>query len=167
MRIAVHTDWSRTASLAAREIQKLGVDESALAVPGALNVAMALAPPLARDHRANEFVWARQAGVTLVGDARIDNIDELAEGLDEKAAAPVATLLVAAYQRWGNAFPDRLAGDFAIVLWDEGRQKLLAARDPFGVRPLVYRTTANATWIASGIEQLLGTFDTDPSWTTR
>jgi asparagine synthase (glutamine-hydrolysing) len=45
-------------------------------------------------------------------------------------------VLLAAYERWGEACLDRLLGMFAFVLWDARSGKVLAARDRFGVKPL-------------------------------
>ena len=41
----------------------------------------------------------------------------------------------------GDAFTKRLRGMFAIAIWDAPRQRLLLARDPFGIKPptTVYR----------------------------
>src|ERR1700729_3009395 len=66
----------------------------------------------------------RGAGGNLVGvmDGRLDNRDELLRSLSitsERAAATCDTaLLVAAFDRWGDAALDRLSGDFACALWN-------------------------------------------------
>ena len=45
-------------------------------------------------------------------------------------------VLLAAYQQWGEACLERLIGMFAFAIWDEREQRLFAARDRFGVKPL-------------------------------
>lgn len=47
-------------------------------------------------------------------------------------------VVLAAYERWGAACLDRFVGMFAFLLWDEQEQRLFAARDRFGVKPLYY-----------------------------
>lgn len=64
-------------------------------------------------------------------------------------------VLLAAYEKWGEACLDRLIGMFAFLLWDESSQKLFAARDRFGVKPLNYHQAADGTlFVASEIKAL-------------
>ena len=64
-------------------------------------------------------------------------------------------VLLAAYQQWGEACLDRLIGMFAFAIWDEREQRLFAARDRFGVKPLhVYEPRRGELWLASEIKAL-------------
>lgn len=45
-------------------------------------------------------------------------------------------VILAAYERWGEACLDRFVGMFALMIWDKRSQRLFAARDRFGVKPL-------------------------------
>jgi len=47
-------------------------------------------------------------------------------------------VLLALYQRHGLDFFRHLEGEFAFVLWDGANQRLIAARDRSGVKPLFY-----------------------------
>jgi len=47
-------------------------------------------------------------------------------------------VILAAYEKWGEACLDRFIGMFAFLLWDARKQVLFAARDRFGVKPLYY-----------------------------
>jgi asparagine synthase (glutamine-hydrolysing) len=91
----------------------------------------------------------RSPGGNLVGvmDGRLDNRDELLRSLSipgRQAATTCDTaLLVAAFDRWGDAALDRLCGDFACPLWDRRDRRLLLARDCLGNRPLHYHRGAN------------------------
>jgi asparagine synthase (glutamine-hydrolysing) len=65
-------------------------------------------------------------------------------------------VILAAYERWGEACLDHLIGMFAFVLWDQRERKLLAVRDRFGVKPLFYHRKADGTlYVASEIQALL------------
>jgi asparagine synthase (glutamine-hydrolysing) len=85
------------------------------------------------------------SGLVVTADARLDNAAELASelGLDPRSlpadtAARDAGLILAAYRKWGKDCPDKLLGDFAFAIWDPGNRILFLARDPFGIRPLIY-----------------------------
>lgn len=81
--------------------------------------------------------------LVITADARLDNRDDLlsALGLDATPAEPVtdAELILRAYERWGEACPGRLIGDFAFAVWDARSGRLFCARDPIGIKPLYYR----------------------------
>ncbi len=102
-------------------------------------------------------VVAESGGVIVAADARIDNRRELLAELGRQPEPPAgeAALLLAAYHRWGEAFVDRLAGDFAFVLWDAAAGRLLGARDPLGMRSLHYARAGRALLVASEAQQLL------------
>lgn len=104
----------------------------------------------------------RHRHVSVMADARLDNAEDLRTALDAREARTTEELLARAYLRWGESFPEHLAGDFAVVLWDASRRRLLAARDPFGVKPLYYRRD-RLTWVCSRIEPIIGTFNGAPA----
>ena len=97
---------------------------------------------------------------SLVGDLRL----WAREGLRSRAGGLAATeglndrqLILAAYARTGIGFLDDLDGDFAFVIWDDERQRALAVRDRFGVKPLFFTRTRDRIRIASQPKQLLAT----------
>lgn len=64
-------------------------------------------------------------------------------------------VILAAYQRWGQACLDRFLGMFAFLLWDEQEKILFAARDRFGVKPLNFCMNDEGTLlVASEIKAL-------------
>ncbi|MBP9681809.1 MAG: asparagine synthase B [Bacteriovorax sp.] len=51
-------------------------------------------------------------------------------------------VLLPLYEIWGiRKLVENLDAEYALVIWDEKKQKLLAARDPMGIRPLFYGKT--------------------------
>jgi len=63
------------------------------------------------------------------------------------------------YEDHGEGMLERLRGQFALALWDERRQRLLLARDRFGICPLYWtrQTSPAGDWLlfASEIKALL------------
>ena len=104
-----------------------------------------------------------QRGICVVGDLRLDNRDELLNRLQpgSEPSQSDTSLLIAGYERWGEGVAARLVGDFAFVIWDWRRRVVYAARDPFGVRPLVYRKTAGTLMFATAPAQFLSLRDMD------
>jgi asparagine synthase (glutamine-hydrolysing) len=115
---------------------------------------LALEPPRGR---AEGLAWLPD-GTGVTADARLydrhDLACELGLGL-EAAAVSDAELILAAYQRWGSELCTHLDGDYAFVLWDAQRRGVLAARDPFGVKPLFYHVAPGRLLFGSEPKQLL------------
>jgi asparagine synthase (glutamine-hydrolysing) len=78
-------------------------------------------------------------------------------------------LVVHLYEEHGDEFVHRLRGEFAIVLWDARRRRLVCARDRFGVRPLVWARTRFGIAVASEAKALFAMgvaarFDEESMW---
>jgi asparagine synthase (glutamine-hydrolysing) len=58
------------------------------------------------------------------------------------------------YEDIGLQCVHRLRGEFAMVLWDERNQTLVAVRDRFGIKPLFYAWHDGALYLASEIKAL-------------
>ncbi len=52
-------------------------------------------------------------------------------------------VILAAYERWGEACLDHFLGMFALMIWDTREQRLFAARDRFGVKPVYFHKRAD------------------------
>jgi asparagine synthase (glutamine-hydrolysing) len=64
-------------------------------------------------------------------------------------------VLLAAYALDGAACLPRLRGMFAFAVWDRAEQRLFAARDPLGIKPLYYARQPGGVVFASELNALL------------
>jgi len=89
-------------------------------------------------------------GCVFTWDGRLDNREEIQTRVNHKYEDSTPTdleLVFQAYKQWGTACFAELLGDWAIALWDQGKQQLILARDYIGVRRLFYRIDdAGVAW---------------------
>ncbi|HEX6023175.1 MAG TPA: asparagine synthase (glutamine-hydrolyzing) [Solirubrobacter sp.] len=64
-------------------------------------------------------------------------------------------VLVHLYEERGPAFVEGLRGMFAVAVWDARRHRLVLARDPFGIKPLVYAQHRRRLAFTSELKGLL------------
>ncbi|GAG67247.1 unnamed protein product, partial [marine sediment metagenome] len=80
----------------------------------------------------------------------------LAQGFPIKTYSDTEVLLYA-YQAWGEQCVDHLNGMFAFVIYDRAANKLVAARDRVGVKPLYYYFDGQQFIFSSEIKAILST----------
>jgi asparagine synthase (glutamine-hydrolysing) len=97
--------------------------------------------------------------ITLVVNGEIYNYIELRQELASRGHIFRTTsdteVLIEAYRQWGIDAIARLRGMFAFALWDNAKQRLLLARDPFGKKPLFIAERADSLLFGSEIAPLL------------
>jgi asparagine synthase (glutamine-hydrolysing) len=86
---------------------------------------------------------------------RLDEVPDLRQSLGLDSQTSVAQTLGEAYVKLGDGLANRIRGDYAVVIWDGRRQRVLAFRDPLGVRQLHYSTVAGQLVIAGDADQFL------------
>lgn len=103
-------------------------------------------------HNEDESVW-----VTFNGE--IFNYLELRQTLLKQGHSfhshSDTEVIVHAYEQYGDDFVQHLNGQFAIALWDAGRQRLLLVRDRVGILPLFYTRQGDRLLFASEIKAIL------------
>lgn len=128
------------------------------------------AGPLALGHRRLAIIDVSDAGLQpmadrigrfhLVFNGEIYNYLELREELRAKGHVFVSDsdseVLLTAYAEWGEGCLDRFLGMFAFIIWDQREQRLFAARDRFGIKPLYMAASRHGIAFASEIKQLHG-----------
>ncbi len=65
-------------------------------------------------------------------------------------------VLLHLYDAHGADMVHELRGMFAFALWDEAKQGVFLARDPFGIKPLYYADDGRTLRVASQVKALLG-----------
>ncbi len=124
-----------------------------------------LAGPLALAYRGDQItpedavdVQPLRAGPDLLTwDGRLDNREDLVRrlGLPRAHAMPDAALVLAAYQRFGDAVLGELVGEFALALYSTVTRRLCLARSTCGARPLYYTAQPDRLVWASDFAHLV------------
>ena len=104
-------------------------------------------------------MWSSDRTIALTFNGEIYNYIELRQELVELGhifhTSSDTEVLIEAYKAWGPAAIVRLRGMFAFSLWDENKQRLVIARDPFGKKPL-FLTEMPGVWLfGSEIEPII------------
>lgn len=102
--------------------------------------------------------------IWLVCNGEIYNYKELRRQLEARGHRFVTQsdceVIIGLYEAYGDRCLDHLRGMFAFALWDSRKQRLLAARDHLGQKPLFYIEQPGRFAFASEIKSLLAL---DPS----
>ena len=64
------------------------------------------------------------------------------------------SLILDAYEKWGEDCVKHLFGDFAFAIWDDRKQRYFCARDHFGVKPFYYTYIDNEFAFSSSLNEL-------------
>lgn len=99
------------------------------------------------------FATANDGHSCAVIDGRLHNRAELQHALSIRGND--ASLILAAYKRWGKDFAARLVGEFTLAVADPGRACLELVRDAMGTRPLFTSEGGGYYAFASSMDALL------------
>lgn len=95
--------------------------------------------------------------VVLIANGEIYNHRELAAGLPAGTRLRTRSdceVLLHLYRRDGLRFLEQVRGMFSLVLWDRDHDRLVFARDRFGIKPLFYHLNRERIVFASEIKAL-------------
>lgn len=97
--------------------------------------------------------------ISMVCNGEIFNFPELRRELEAKGhrfrTKTDVEVILHLYEEEGLDFPKRLNGQFAIALYDEGKEQLLLVRDQVGICPLFYTVAGGQVVFASEIKGIL------------
>ena len=75
-------------------------------------------------------------------------------------------VIVHGYKQWGDEVLNRLNGMFGLAIWDTQQQRLVVARDPFGIKLIYYKINAGKLYFGSEIRAVVAateeSVDVDP-----
>ncbi|MBF0423382.1 MAG: asparagine synthase (glutamine-hydrolyzing) [Magnetococcales bacterium] len=135
----------------------VGLGQTRLAV---IDLSDAAVPPLTNEDRS---LW-------VVFNGEIYNFQALTLTLKQRghhfSTRSDTEVLLHLYEDYGADMVQHLEGMFAFALWDQKRQRLLAARDRFGEKPFFYRQDARFFLFGSAIRAITqhGDIDITPDW---
>jgi asparagine synthase (glutamine-hydrolysing) len=96
--------------------------------------------------------------ITVVQNGEIYNYRELRSELQRAGhrfwTSGDTEVLIHLYSEHGDGFVDRLRGMFALALWDAQRERLVLARDRYGIKPLYYQEAEGELAFASELRAL-------------
>lgn len=104
-------------------------------------------------------IYNEDGSIVLVCNGEIFNYRELRKGLEARghrfSTRTDIETLVHLYEEDGPDLVHRLNGQFAFALWDRREERLLLARDHFGVNPLHFTVTDGLLVFGSEIKAIL------------
>lgn len=104
-------------------------------------------------------LFNEDGSVCVVFNGEIYNYDALRETLADHghsfATDTDTEVLVHLYEDYGPSFVEQLEGMFAFALWDVTDERLLLARDPMGIKPLLVADDGESMAFASELPALL------------
>lgn len=71
-------------------------------------------------------------------------------------------VIVLGYKQWGDDVLNRLNGMFGLAIWDAKQQRLIIARDAFGIKPVYYRIDKGRVYFGSEIRPVIATASEKP-----
>lgn len=104
-------------------------------------------------------IYNEDQSKVLVFNGTIYNYRELRDELMKKGhtfrTEGDAEVLLHGYEEYGMDFLEKIRGPFAFVIWDSSQQKIIGARDIFGVKPFYYYDDGNSFLFCSEIKGFL------------
>jgi asparagine synthase (glutamine-hydrolysing) len=150
-------DLDAVARMSARLVHR-GPDSEGLFHRGSVALAARRLSIIDLEH-GNQPIANEDGTVTVVQNGEIYNHRELRRELEGRGhrftTHSDTEVLVHLYEEHGDAFAERLRGMFAVAIWDDREQRLLLARDRFGVKPLYYRVADGSLSFASELKAML------------
>lgn len=96
----------------------------------------------------DETVW-------VIFNGEIYNFPELKEELESHGhvfrTRCDTEVIVHGYKQWGEDILNRLNGMFGLAIWDARKQRLVIARDPFGIKLIYYKNEGGHLYFGSEV----------------
>jgi len=103
----------------------------------------------------------KEESVWVVFNGEIYNFPELRRQLEDHGhvfrTSSDTEVIVHGYKQWGDEVLNRLNGMFGLGIWDVRHQRLLLARDPFGIKLVYYRIDGSSLYFGSEMRTVRAT----------
>lgn len=106
-------------------------------------------------------IVSKDQKLALVANGEFYNFEKIRTDLETKGhiflTKSDSEIALHLYREYGLDFIHHLRGEFAFILYDTEKERVIAARDRFGIKPLVYAIdqTTNRLYIASEAKAIL------------
>jgi asparagine synthase (glutamine-hydrolysing) len=101
----------------------------------------------------------RMESVWVVFNGEIYNFKELRTELESCGHSfrtnSDTEVIVHGYKQWGDEVLNRLNGMFGLAIWDVEKERLLLARDPFGIKLVYYKVENGRLYFGSEVRAVL------------
>ena len=159
--IDMDSNWGRTERLIAsmcNVIRHRGPDDQGVWIGAGMALGMRRLSIIDRVG-GQQPIFNEDRSIVVVFNGEIYNYHELKTQLRERGhrfrTQSDTETIVHAYEEYGDECVNHLRGMFAFALWDGRRQRLLAARDRFGKKPLNYFWDGRRLIFGSEIKSIL------------
>jgi asparagine synthase (glutamine-hydrolysing) len=99
------------------------------------------------------------ASVWVVFNGEIYNFKELKNELQSHGhvfwTKSDTEVIVHGYKQWGDHVLNRLNGMFGLAIWDVAKERLVLARDPFGIKLVYYKIDSKRLYFGSEVRAVL------------
>ncbi len=103
----------------------------------------------------------REESVWVIFNGEIYNFPELRRELEGYGHVfrtnSDTEVIIHGYKQWGDEVLNRLNGMFGLAIWDVRKQRLVLARDPFGIKLLYYRIAGDRLYFGSEMRAVRAT----------
>ena len=108
--------------------------------------------------RSNQPMLYSQGRYVMTYNGEIYNYKSLRKELKNKGyefnTQSDAEVVMAMYDCFSSKMLDKLRGMFSLAIWDNQKNELFAARDPFGIKPFYYATLADEFVFSSSVKSI-------------
>lgn len=108
----------------------------------------------------------QQESVWVVFNGEIYNFPELRRELESRGHVFRTNcdteVIIHGYKQWGDEVLNRLNGMFGLAIWDARQQRLVVARDAFGIKLIYFRVDGDRIYFGSEMRAVCATMQEKP-----
>jgi len=148
-----------------------GPDDNGTYFDSKISLGMTRLAILDTTHAGHQPMTTPDEGVSIIYNGETYNFRSERSILESKGhsfkSKSDTEVILKMYLEYGDDFLKRMRGMFALAIYDKrrgfGRERLLLARDQFGIKPLLYADSGNKLVFASEIKTLLASGLVEPA----